>query len=186
MELLEAINYFGNISSNYGSLAATLLSAIIIFAFKEYIRRPKELSGEFFLKTTTQKTAYNPYNNLMVFHTIHIVSDGVAITGHSEKTGEISQQGDIEYIGENRAHGTVTGRIERNYLRYSILHVIIKEKGEKREYSISIKIPIKKRMHGTFYSTAADSSGTAEWRQKKFLEHPSKSSPRQFTLWEKQ
>lgn len=181
MKLIEAINHFGSRSSNYGSLAATLLAALIIFAFKEYVKKPKDFSGTFFIKTTTINSEYNPYIDMMVFHTVNIVSDGASISGYSEKTGEISKNGDIEYIGKNRHPGAVTGRIERNYLRASILHLIIKEKGQHREYSISIKIPIKCRMQGAFYATAADSSGKAECRSEKFLEHPTKSSPRQFT-----
>lgn len=180
MDLFQALNSFGSTSNNYGSLAATLIAALIIFAFKEYIKKPKDFSGTFFIKTTTTKSEYNPYVDMMVFHTVNLVSDGITISGYSEKTGEITKKGDIEYIGKNRSPGTVTGRIERNYLRPSTLHLIIKEKGQLRDYSISIKIPIKCRMQGTFYATAADSSGKAECRSEKFLEHPTKSSPRQF------
>lgn len=181
MEILELVNYFGLESNNYGSLAATLSAALIIFIFKEYIRKPKEFSGVFFIKTTTTKTEYTPYDGLKIFYTINIVSDGSTISGHSEKTGEISSREDIDYIGNKRRPGIVNGRVERNYLRKSILYIVIKEQGQHRDYCTSLRIPISNKMHGTFYSTASDSSGKAECQDIKFSEHPSKSSPRQFT-----
>jgi len=181
MEILEILNIFGKASSNYGSLAATLLSAVVIFIFKEYVRKPKNFSGTFFIKTKTSKTEYIPFEGLTLFHTINVISDGAIVTGHSEKTGEISSSGDIDYIGKNRTPGIITGRVERNYLRKSTLHIIMEEQGKDRKYSTAIHIPISKIMRGNFFSTAADSSGKVEWKDEKFLEHPSKSSPRQFT-----
>jgi len=182
--LLNTLHSFGTNSSNYGSLAAALLAAMItalvIFLIKESRIPTSRFCGVFYLETRTIETAYNPFKDMRTFRTIIIFTDGHLIQGTSERTGEISRQGSAEHIGDKRCRGIVNGRIERNYTRGSVLHLQIVEQGRKRDSTIYLKIPIstferKGALAGRFYTTAADSSGDVLWQRQSFEDHPSLS-----------
>lgn len=180
MSILQNLHHFGSISSNYGSLTAAFIAAIILFIFKEYIKPPPKFSGVFYVKSTTIKSQRNPFKGMMLYHTFIVFSDGETIEGTSEKTAEkTTQQGDWVYPGKQRIRGVVTGKIQRRYLRPHIIHLHISEKGSHRESSHYIHLQYKQKgiFEGKFFSSAADSEGSIICQLKKFSDFPQKSSP---------
>ena len=178
--VVKAIHDFGVVSSNYGSLVATLIAAAIFFIIREYSNQASDYSGVFYAKSTVVSTSYNPYRGMQTFHTLVLFSDGYVISGTSEKTGDISlKKGPCEYVGSQRVRGVVTGRVERNYIRSSVFHMHIVEQGFEREITtyISIKMPkcsfSAKLLKGEFYTTASNAKGSVLCGREEFSEHPS-------------
>lgn len=150
---------------------ATLLAALLIFLFKEYIKKPPNFSGVFEIECKTIKSAYNPYLNLTSYYTLILICDNNVIEGHIEKTRDLESNGlPREYIGKNRNIGEVSGVIKRNYLRANHASLNIKIHGEKRDYTILLNFRKVNTnlMQGTFWSTAADSSGDVKWQRNDF------------------
>jgi len=178
-QLASKINSFGGESSNYGSLAAALVAAFIFFCIKEFYKVPPRLSGVLYTKSIVEHSAYNPYIKLKVYRTLVIFSDGNIINGTSEKTGEKNKKNNhyLEYIGEKRVRGIVTGRVERRYLRRNLIHIHIEEYGKSRNSSTYIQLNSFKKsvFSGSFFSTAADTKGTIKCKMEKYVGHPSQS-----------
>ncbi|MNN72246.1 hypothetical protein D3C81_1882630 [compost metagenome] len=119
------------------------------------------------------------YKDLRTFFTFVICSDGYEISGTSEKTGEIVEDGErIIYNGKSRKRGMVTGHIERNYIFNSVMHLHVTEEGRDRDFSTYISIKINRfsvfraGYLGRFYSTAADSQGAIVCQRSQFQDHP--------------
>lgn len=165
------------IADTFAGLFGTLMAALVIFFIKEYVLVIRKLSGVFYLKSTTEVSEWGGYPGLQTFHTLILYSDGISVDGSSEKTGDVDQDGFIRpYIGADRPRGKVSGKIERNYLKPSILHLHIEEMGS-RLYSIHMSFKIKRMsmLDGHFHSTAADSAGITLWFDKPLPEHPTRS-----------
>ena len=97
---------------------ATLLAAIGIFIFKEYIKGPPDLSGSFHIECKTLSSKWNPYINMISIFSVNIISNGNDIEGCIEKTSDINNDLTVQtYEGEHRMRGEVKGVIKRNYLR---------------------------------------------------------------------
>ncbi len=179
-KIFATLHDFGSMSSNYGSLAAALITALIIFWIKESRVPASRFCGVFYIETHTLETAYNPFKGMTVYRTIIMFTDGHLIQGTSERTGEINSTDAVEFIGDKRCRGVVVGRIEKNYTRGSVLHLQVVEKGRMRDSTIYFEIPIsifegKGALEGKFYTTAADSSGDVKWQRQSFKKHPSLS-----------
>ncbi len=176
---INKVHSFGMLSSNYGSLIAALIAAMILFVIRESINRADNYSGTFYIKKTVEETAYNPYRGMDHFYTFVIYSDGHVISGTSEKTGEISAKGAIEYIGSDRTRGIISGVVERNYIRSSVMNIHITEHGS-REYTTYMSIKVaryrltQRPLIGRFYSTAANVKGVVLCGREEFKEHPTK------------
>lgn len=177
--VVGAVHCFGSASTNYGSLIATLVAAVVLFVIKEYSNRASNYSGVFFTRSTVVSTDYNPYRDMRTFHTLVIFSDGYVISGTSEKTGDISMKGACEYVGKQKIRGVVTGRIERNYIRGSVIHMHIVEQGFDREITTYMSVRVRKYsffigpLKGEFYTTASNAKGDVQCGREKFSEHPS-------------
>lgn len=164
------------IADTLAGLFGTVLAALVIFFFKENVLVIRKISGIFYLKSTTEISEWGGYPGLQTYHTLILYSDGSSIEGSSEKTGDIDPDGTRRpYIGPQRSRGKVCGKIERNYLKPSILHLHIEEVGS-RPYSIHMSFKIKKNLilDGHFHSTAADSAGITLWFDKPLPEHPTR------------
>tara|TARA_R100000750_G_C2342911_1_gene94969 strand:- start:904 stop:1539 length:636 start_codon:yes stop_codon:yes gene_type:complete len=185
---LDVIHNFGLASSNYGSLVAALVTAVVIFTIREFFNRAANYSGVFHTKSSATSSAYNPYRNLITFHTLILYSDGYIISGTSEKTGDMTPEACNDFEGVGKSRGVITGRVERNYIRSSVLHLHIIEKGELRDSTIYMLVKIDRYrffglifkrfipFSGEFYSTAANTKGTVLCGREAFKEHPSKCS----------
>lgn len=174
-----AIHEFGSLSTNYGSLVATLLAALVLFSIKEFFNKASNYSGVFYTKSTVVSTAYNPYKQMKTFHTLVLFSDGHVVSGTSEKTGDIDSNRSYEFEGAGKIRGVVTGIIERNYIRSSVLNIHIVEQGEKRESTTFMSIKMQRYnfrklpFSGNFYTTAANTKGVVLCGRDNFSEHPS-------------
>jgi len=175
----DGLHVFGMASTNYGSLVATLLAALILFSIKEFFNKASNYSGVFFTKSTVMSSDYNPYKKMQTFHTLILFSNGHEVSGTSEKTGDINLERSYEYEGAGKIRGLVSGTIERNYIRSSVLNIHIVEKGEKRESTTYMSIKISRynfrnsSFTGKFYTTAANTKGSVLCGRDGFSEHPS-------------
>ncbi|HFK5792938.1 TPA: hypothetical protein ACG0DR_001289 [Enterobacter asburiae] len=182
-QLIQLLNDFGKLSSNYGSLVAALIVALTLFFFKEFVKPPPKLSGVFYIKSVTTDSAKNSYRDMVLYHTFILYSDGSSIDGTSEKTAESAiKEGDWIYPAQKRLRGKISGKIERRYLRPHEIHLHIVENGSKRESSHYINLRYKKKglFQGQFFSSAADSKGTIICKTTPFEEYPKMSSPSRY------
>lgn len=175
---LQCLHNFGIASSNYGSLIAALLAAFILFLVRELLIKAKNYSGVFFVASTVEQSSYRPYKGMRIFYTLVLCSDGHDVYGTSEKTGDIDKKRSYEYRGVDKTRGVVTGRVERNYLRSTVMSLHIVEDGANRQTSSFMTIKVRryrwwrKVEAGTFYSTAANSKGVLLCGRQPFKEHP--------------
>ena len=179
----DGLHVFGMESTNYGSLVTTLIAALILFSIKEFFNKASNYSGVFFTKSTVESTAYNPYKQMQTFHTLILFSNGHEVSGTSEKTGDIDSKRSYEFEGAGKIRGVVSGSVERNYIRSSVLNIHIVEQGEKRESTTYMSIKIsrynlrKLPFSGKFYTTAANTKGRVLCGRDNFSEHPSGHLP---------
>ncbi|WAH59977.1 hypothetical protein LZ023_10725 [Pseudomonas silvicola] len=184
----SGIDKFGGASTNYGSLVAALIAAALLFIVREFFIKAANYSGAFYIKTTVEETARNPYRGMEVFYTLVVYSDGHIVAGTSEKTGEICVAHSMEYEGKNKRRGVVSGVVERNYFRSSVMNIHIIEQGQEREYTTYMSIKVRRYRSangvysGTFYSTAANSKGSVLCGRAVFSEHPTGYLQSQSTL----
>lgn len=175
---LNAIHLFGTQSSNYGSLAAAIIVAVLLFAIRELFIKAKNYSGIYYTLSTVEDTSYNPYREMRMFHTLVLFSDGYVISGTTEKTGDIDKIRPCEYEGSRKIRGVVSGRVERNYFGSSVMNLHIVEQGRDRESTSFMTIKVRRfrffnRLNsGTFYSTAARTKGSVLCGREPFKEHP--------------
>lgn len=179
VNFFAAIHAFGLASTNYGSLVTTLLAALVLFSIKEFFNKASNYSGVFYTKSTVVSTAYNPYKQMQTFHTLILFSDGYQVSGTCEKTGDIDSNRSYEFEGAGKVRGVVSGSIERNYIRNSVLNIHIVEQGNKRESTTFMSIKIRRYnlrklpFGGNFYTTAANTKGSVLCGRDSFSEHPS-------------
>lgn len=177
-EILSSLHAFGMGSTNYGSVVSTLIAAMVLFAIKEFYNKASSYSGVFFTYSVAESTTYNPYRGLQTFHTLVLFSDGHVVSGTSEKTGDINLERKYEYPGASKIRGVVTGVVERNYIRSSVLNIHIVEEGADRQITTYMSIKFQRYgfkklpFHGEFYSTAASTKGRVLCGRERFNEHP--------------
>lgn len=181
--VLTSVHSFGKESTNYGSLVSTLTAAMVLFAIKEFYNRASNYSGVFFTYSVAESSTYNPYSGLQTFHTLVLFSDGRVVSGTSEKTGDISLVRSYEYPGATKIRGVVTGIVERNYIRSSVLNIHIVEEGADRQITTYMSIKFQRYgfnklpFKGKFYSTAASTKGRVMCGRENFREHPTGHLP---------
>ncbi|BAV73941.1 hypothetical protein PCAU_1732 [Pseudomonas chlororaphis subsp. aurantiaca] len=177
-QFLDALHGFGLISSNYGSLLATLIAALVLFSIRELFNRAADYSGVYYTMSVVEDTSYNPFRGMRLFHTLVLFSDGYVVSGTSEKTGDVDGSRAHEYLGAAKIRGVVSGRVERNYIRSSVMHIHIVEQGASRESTSYMTIKVKRLnlrrrpFLGVFYSTAAAAKGRVQCGRRPFSEHP--------------
>lgn len=183
-----SIHEYGLLSSNYGSLVVALVVAIVLFAVREVFNNAGNCSGIYHTMSTVDHTSFNPYQGMQLFHTLVLYSDGYVVSGTSEKTGDVDKVRSHELFGSGKTRGEINGKVERNYLRRSVMNLHIVEYGEKRESTTFMTIKIRRFKIGTslesgkFYSTAANSKGRVLCGREPFKDHPLGSVPHQSTL----
>ncbi|MBZ0058562.1 MULTISPECIES: hypothetical protein [unclassified Leclercia] len=171
LKSLESFLTFMSTNQILSGAVATLIAAVLIFIFKEYIKPPPNFSGVFEIECETLQSAYNPYLNLKTFYTLVLICDNNSIEGYIEKTKDIENNNNIRpYTGKYRNTGEVRGVIKRNYLRKNHASLNIKMRGELRSYTILLyfRKVNSNIMYGKFWSTAADSSGDVKWQRSAF------------------
>lgn len=145
-----------------GTVIGGLLFTVILFFLNEHIFTTDNLTGEWNVTSVTEETSYNPYRNLQLFNTFHLLQKGHEIIGSGEKTKEITSSGtEQEYERGKRTLFKINGYYERKFLGQSKIYLNIIEDGLKRETRTTYILTVKNKntLTGTFTSTAADSSG---------------------------
>jgi len=148
------------------SLISGILIAFIFFLLSDFLFKLPNLSGYWNFSAKTLKTAYIPYEEMILNYHALIWTEGKTIFGTGEKISETSQ-GFIAHSGEKRTQVTISGYITKKYLIRDRIVLHLKEEGEIRSSStIHLLKTKRKKLMGKFISTAADSEGTVEWNKK--------------------
>lgn len=148
----------------------------IFFAIREYIFPPPKITGNWYVRTHTIETSYNPYKKMELDFMFMIWVEGNRVYGTCEKIHENSSTGKREYIGKDRKSGIIDGFIEKKYLKKDIiiLHVVIDDFGRKSTYIFELEEDrnfIFKRsdlITGNFTSMVANQKGYTTWSKCKF------------------
>ena len=116
------------------------------------------------------KTAYNPYQGMVLRYVAMLWREGIGIKGTIEKVYEDSQTGKRAYVGTKRTRGTIEGYIDKRYFSKDRIYLHIVEKGHGRESTHFHDLLVKSsgRMTGTFSAMVASSEGEATWQREQF------------------
>ena len=146
-----------------GTIIGGLLLTFILFVLNEYVFKKANLSGEWTAIIKINKTSYQPYKDLEIEYKIHLIQKRYELSGSGEKIKDICSNG-AETIFERKKRVVIDidGYFERKYLAKSKIYLNISEKGRQRESRATYFLTFngKKKLQGTFISTAADSCGS--------------------------
>lgn len=148
-----------------GTIIGGLLLATILFFLNEHVFPIRNLTGEWNVKSLTEKTLRNPYHNMKLFYKFHLLQKGQEIIGSGEKIKEELYDGTTqEYKRKKRVLSEINGYYERNFFGKSKVYLNIVENGQSRQSRTTYILTIKNKnlLSGTFTSTIADSSGNAK------------------------
>lgn len=168
---MDISTYF-DLKDIISSLLSGIIGVIIIFFYKEKFSPITDVSGVWYIKTTTLETAYNPYKNIILIYKMVILQQGAILEGTIEKIYECRAEGEsLNYIAEKRIRSKFKGYIEKNYFGADKISVHIVENGYKRESTAFQKVisNCNNVLEGEFESTAGDSKGICIWQRTSFL-----------------
>ncbi|MAE01292.1 MULTISPECIES: hypothetical protein [Pseudoalteromonas] len=163
----------GFLESFFVGTLSTIVGGVFLAIFFFWIREKcfgiADVSGTWYFDMTTQKTAYKPYENMVLRYVAVVWREGNHLYGTVEKVYEISSTGEREYIGENRSRGSLTGVYEKNYFSKDRMHIHINERGKGRESTNFFILDVNKQNFvGTFNSFVANQEGLSIWQRKPF------------------
>ena len=156
------------------SIASTVFSGIVLafifFFFREKVFSLPNISGIWNIRSETNTTEYNPYQNLELRFVAMLCCGGSRISGTIEKVYEKSSTGKISYTGKNRTRGEIDGFVEKRYFSKDRVKLHIIEHGQKRDSTMYHELIVERngQMKGSFSSTAADSKGDVTWQRDAF------------------
>ncbi|SEI12153.1 hypothetical protein SAMN05660691_03906 [Rheinheimera pacifica] len=154
-----------NFETFWADLAVTLLGGVVLtflfFLFRERIFPAFDITGKWYLQMTTEKSAYNPYKNMVLRYVLIIWREGDCIKGSAEKIYENSSTGEREFIGKSRTRAVISGSLEKNYLSKDriFLHVVEDGHGRQSTNFYEVVATSKTGLAGTFKSMVADQDG---------------------------
>lgn len=155
------------------SVFSGIFLAVLFFLLREKIFGYPDLNDQWYLKSVTEKSAYNPYKGMELHHQLFLVQDKSKIKGTAEKYYEdssIGKKGDhiLHYSAGNRRRAYIEGTIQKNYFGPDILILHAIEEGEKRQSTIYCRIELKRKWligdydfskKGQFYSMVSSQEG---------------------------
>lgn len=151
------------------TIAGGVTLAIFFFWIREKCFGIADVTGKWHFDMITEKTAYNPYNGMILRYVGVVWRQGNHLYGSVEKVYEKSSTGEREYVGKNRSLGKLTGAYEKNYFRKDRAHVHISEQGTGRKSTNYFTLTVnKKLLNGNFCSFVADQEGTSNWQREPF------------------
>lgn len=161
-------------ASFWADLLATVLGGVLLtglfFVAKEKVFPLPRLAGRWYLEQTTETTAYNPYQGMVLRYVVMLWQEGSRIEGSAEKIYENSSTGVRSFVAEKRTRAIISGYVEKRYLGSDkiLLHVI--EDGHGRESTTFYEIYATRAetQYGRFSSMIADQTGTVKWQSKSF------------------
>lgn len=144
-----------------------LLLTLLFFLARDKLFPLPSLSGLWTCEATTERTAYKPYEGMVLWYAVLLVQEGNRVSGSGEKIREASVQGKREYVGKSRTHIDISGYVTKRYLAPDEIVIHVRESGELRPSSSVHTLEIKRdgTMIGAFVSTIADSIGTVNWKR---------------------
>lgn len=156
------------------SLLATIIGggilAFLFFWIREKIFPLPEITGRWYFEMRTIKSAYTPYNGMILRYVAMLWREGNRIEGTVEKIYENSSTGERNYEGKNRTRGIVNGFVQKNYFSKDriVLHVI--EDGHGRESTNFYDLTFKSDgdMAGSFSSMVAKQDGESKWQRNEY------------------
>ncbi len=158
------------LNSILGTIIGGLFLSLIYFLLYDLLYKVPNISGEWEFTEKTLKTAYNPYQNLEVKYLALIWNEGNRIYGSGEKIYEKNTKEEINYEGDKRIVIDINGYLKKRYFWYDEIVIHYSEEGRKRKSSTIHKIRLKsKKLSGSFFKTAANSSGTVVWNTKNTI-----------------
>lgn len=135
---------------------------------------PPDLTGTWYVQTTTQETTYNPYRGLVIRYKILITHDGTQIMANGEKIGEVFQGRVHEHTGKGKTPIRLSGFLKMSESGSGKIELNGQEDGIKRKVfatAFSLDYIDDSFLSGTFSSTAANAEGNALWiKETKWLE----------------
>lgn len=164
------------------SISSGIFLAILFFLLREKFFGYPDLNDQWYLKSVTEESAYNPYKGMELHHQLFLVQDKSKIKGTAEKYYEDSSVGKegahvLHYSAENRRRAYIEGTIQKNYFSPDILILHAIELGEKRQSTIYCRIELKRKFiigdydfsrKGLFYSMVSSQKGYVVLSKKKF------------------
>ncbi len=139
-----------------------LLLTLFLFLLNEYGFPKKNLTGEWETSMDIENTSHPDYLNLKIVYKIHLLQKGYKLSGSGEKIKDIRPGGEeYEFERKNRVIIDIDGYYERKFFKKSMIYLNVNEEGRVRETRATYFLILvnKKKLTGTFLSTAADSSG---------------------------
>jgi hypothetical protein len=158
------------LSSIVSNIFSGILLAVLFFFAKEKLFGLSNITGRWFFQTTTQHTAYKPFEGMVLRYIAILGREGTRIAGTIEKVYERSSTGERQYVGENRTRGTVEGYYEKRIFSKDRVHLHVTEDGHGRTFTLFYALLIERNgsMIGNFVSTAGDQEGDAQWQRNPF------------------
>jgi hypothetical protein len=151
------------------SIISAILIALIFFVWNDFFCKPSDISGVWQVECYVLKSNHSEYEGMTLFFDVLLQQNGREITGTGEKVAEKSKGGEkYEFERDKRVHIEITGKLRNNFIIDDKVFLHFVEHGRIRESSTveNMKILSNKLMEGTFFSTAADSSGKTFWKKK--------------------
>jgi len=163
---------FGNIRDEViSNTISGVILALIFVLVNDFFFNPPNLNGRWIFKSTYEDTNYSNFENMEVYYSVSLQHINDEIIGFGEMIYENSNNGKIEYIGDNRSQIEVSGHLKNNYFKKDTLVLSYTEDGHKRTSSTFQNL-IRfddAYMSGNFDTTIADSKGSTEWWKNKSL-----------------
>lgn len=174
---LDVISDSYNVNFSLGDALESIFSgiflAVLFFLLREKVFGYPDLNNQWFLKSVTEKSAFNPYKGMELHHQLFLVQDKSQIKGTAEKYYEDSSIGKkgnhiLHYSAGNRRRAYIEGTIQKNYFGPDILILHAIEEGEKRQSTIYCRIELKRKWligdydfskKGQFYSMVSSQEG---------------------------
>jgi hypothetical protein len=171
-------------------LGGGALTFLLFWSGERLFPRP-EMNGRWFVETTTDESAYKPFDGMRLKHEVFIWQEGSVIRGTSEQIFESSIQGNRQNEGAFRVRGEISGYANRSITLPNRVRIHLVTFGEKRTstayYSlISAKGAFFRRLRGrdprktdaqgriqqlltgNFESSAGSQTGTAIWSRNRY------------------
>ena len=167
MDCDALVDFLSNVAS---TVVGGAILAVSFFLAREKLFSMPILTGQWHFQMRTERTAYNPYKDMVLRYVALLWTEGPNIGGTVEKVYEISSTGKRPYTGTDRTRGTVSGYVEKRYFSKDLVHLHIVEDGHGRESTHFHELHVEKGdgMTGRIFTMVADSEGEVLWQRTSF------------------
>lgn len=164
------MNFDTFVSDVVATLVGGIVLALLFFWSREKLFPLSTITGRWHFEIRTTKTAYRPYENMILRYVAVLWREGHRVEGTVEKVYEDSSTGKREYVGSDRTRGVVQGYIEKNYFGRDRVYLHVIEQGHGRESTNFYELSFENHecMTGTFSSMVANQSGEIRWQRSEF------------------